>query len=50
MPVENKPKDLIAYFSTPEKPCTTSEYMAFWKSLTDDQKAYYREFDLTTVK
>lgn len=38
----NGTKELIAFFSIPEHPVTASEFMSFWKSLTDEQKDYYR--------
>lgn len=38
----NSMRELISYFSVPEKPCTTKEFMEFWKSLDDSDKAYYK--------
>lgn len=42
----NTPKELMAFFSTPEKPVKLSEYNEFWKSLSNDEKEYYRTADL----
>jgi hypothetical protein len=41
-PDKNGTKELIAFFSTPERPVTAAEFMGFWKSCTDEQKDYYR--------
>lgn len=43
---ENTVKELLAFFSTEEKPCKTSEFMEFWKSLSDEEKEYYKAADL----
>lgn len=43
-------KVLMAFFSENSRPCGPTEFMAFWKSLTDDQKEYYRTCDLTPTK
>lgn len=34
-------KDLMNWFGE-VRPCGPTEFMAFWKSCTDDQKDYYR--------
>lgn len=34
--------DLKEYFSTPEKPVSAKEMMEFWKSLSEEEKEYYR--------
>jgi hypothetical protein len=44
---KNSTKDLMAFFSTEEKPLKVAEFGEFWKSLSDEEKAYYREADLT---
>ena len=38
----NTPMDLKKFFSTPEKPCASPEIMEFWKSLSEEEKDYYR--------
>jgi hypothetical protein len=47
---ENTVKELKEYFSTPEKPVAAAEMMAFWKSMDEKQREYYKTIDLTTVK
>lgn len=42
----NDTKALIAFFSTPERPVTAAEFMAFWKSLEEGQKDYYRNAEI----
>jgi len=37
----NTVMQLKQFFATPDKPVSTKEMMEFWKSLTDDEKAYY---------
>lgn len=44
--MENTVKDLKAFFSTPEKPVSTSEMMEFWKSCTDEQKQEFKTAEL----
>lgn len=39
---ENSAMDLKKFFSTEEKPVSTAEMMAFWKTLTDEEKAEYK--------
>lgn len=38
----NSVTDLKTFFSTEEKPCSTQEMMEFWKSLSDEEKTYYK--------
>lgn len=42
----NDTKTLIAFFSTEDRPVSASEFMAFWKSLTEEQKEYYRNAEI----
>lgn len=46
--IENKMTDLMAYFSTEERPVKVAEFNAFWKSCTDADKAYFKAVDLKT--
>lgn len=41
---ESPIQKLKHFFATPEKPCTTQEFMDFWKSLTDEEKSQYKDF------
>ena len=43
----NSASNLKEFFSTPEQPLSTSEFMEFWKSLSEEEKDYYREADLS---
>jgi hypothetical protein len=43
----NSISQIKAYLSTPEKPVSTQEAMEFWKSLSDDDKEYYKKVELT---
>lgn len=43
---ENSVKDLMNYLSTEEKPVKTEEFMAFWKSLTEEEKAEFKAAEL----
>lgn len=36
------PKQIMDYFSTDERPVTTEEFMDFWNSLSNEDKAYYQ--------
>lgn len=45
---ENNIKDLMAFFSTPEKPVKSAEFMPFWKSLSPEEKEYYKTADLAS--
>lgn len=44
---ENSVSQLKDFFSTPEKPLNSNEMMDFWKSLSNEEKAYYKSVDLT---
>jgi hypothetical protein len=44
--VGNKPKALMEYFSTPDRPVTPSEFRQFWTSLMDEEKLYFRTVEL----
>lgn len=44
---ENSVKDLKDFFNTPEKPVSSSQMMEFWKTLTDEEKSYYRGAELS---
>lgn len=46
---ENQVKDIKEFLSTPEKPIPTSEMMEFWKSLSPEEKEYYKTADLSVV-
>lgn len=38
--------DLKKYLSTPEHPLTTKEFQEFWTSLTEEEKAEFRNTKL----
>jgi len=38
----NTIKELMAAFSTLERPVSVQEYRDFWSSLTEDEKTYYK--------
>lgn len=44
----NGPKTLMAAFSCPDRPVNVAEYNEFWKSLSPEQKDYYRNVDIET--
>lgn len=44
---ENSVTDLKKFFSTPEKPLTTKEFMDFWSTLPPEEKEYYKSADLS---
>jgi hypothetical protein len=46
MAQDNSLKEIKEFFSTPEKPVGNTEMAQFWKSLTDDEKAYYKSAPL----
>ena len=46
-PKLNTMREMIDFFSCEGRPVTAQEFNDFWKSLTDDQKAYYKSADLT---
>lgn len=41
-PKGNSLTELMAAFSTPDRPVKAAEYQAFWKSCTEEQKAWYK--------
>lgn len=43
----NSVADLSKQFGTEDKPVSASEFMEFWKSLSDDEKDYYKSADLS---
>lgn len=43
----NDMKAVRAFFSTPEKPVGLSEMSEFWRSLTPEDKEYYKNADLS---
>lgn len=43
---ENSAKQLKEFFATPEKPLGSAEFMEFYKSLSEEEKAYYKNADL----
>ncbi len=45
----NGPKELMAAFSCPGRPVGVPEYNAFWKSLSEDEKSFYRNAELATA-
>jgi hypothetical protein len=45
-PIYNLVPELIAFFSTEDKPMYLDEFAAFWKSLTEGEKEYYRHAKL----
>jgi hypothetical protein len=42
----NTVKALKDFFSVPGKPVSNTEMIEFWKSIADDEKAYYQNADL----
>jgi hypothetical protein len=42
----NSLMDLQIFFSTDEKPCVRGEVQAFWKSMDEQERMYYRFADL----
>jgi len=43
---DNTISQIKAFFDSDEKPVKTAELMEFWKSLTDEEKEYYKTVDL----
>lgn len=43
--ITNTPTELMTAFSTPGNSVTLQEFQDFWKSLTPDEKTFYREND-----
>lgn len=44
--VENSLVDLMKFFSKDTRVVKSAEMQAFWKSLTDEEKAYYKAADI----
>lgn len=42
----NQMSDLKKFFSTEKKPVTGAEMIEFWKSLTDDEKEFYKTVEI----
>ena len=42
----NSPKDIMDFLSTEEKPLKMAEFREFWSSLSEEEKAEYKEADL----
>jgi hypothetical protein len=38
--------ELMKYFSTPDNKVSSSEFQAFWKSLTEEEKEEFRKAEL----
>ena len=38
----NNMVEIKKFLSTPDKPVSSEEMMAFWKSLSEEEKEYYR--------
>jgi len=45
--MSNSMMDLKKYFETPEKPVTNAEMAEFWRSLTEAEKDYFKNAQLT---
>lgn len=43
----NSITDLKTFFSTPEKPVSLQEIREFYRDLSEDEKDYYKNADLT---
>jgi len=44
---ESKLAELKKFFSTPEKPLSIADFKAEWDQLSDEEKQWFREQDLT---
>jgi hypothetical protein len=45
---QNSTKELMAYFNGDGQPeCKTAEFLAFWKGLSDKEKAEFKDADLS---
>ena len=44
---ENSIVELREFFSIPGRPVSASEMMEFWKSLSDEDKVYYKSAPLS---
>jgi hypothetical protein len=43
---ENTITQIKEFFNSEEKPLKTAEVMEFWKSLSDEEKEYYKHAEL----
>ncbi len=43
----NSMADIKKFLSTPEKPVSAKEAIVFWETLSEKDKEYYRNVDLT---
>jgi hypothetical protein len=43
----NSAVQLKDYFSTPDRPVSAKEMTEFWKSLSDEEREYYKTADLS---
>lgn len=44
---KNGPKEMMAYFGSPERPVTMAEFREFWGSLSEEEKDEFRYADLS---
>ena len=44
---ENTVTQIKEFFNDPAKPCNAAEVMEFWKSLSEEEKEYYKKAELT---
>lgn len=44
----NGPKELMVAFACPDREVKVAEFNEFWKSLSPEQKEYYRNVDIQT--
>lgn len=42
----NTPTIIASALGTPDRPISLDEFQEFWKSLTEDEKDFYRRADL----
>lgn len=50
MPEQDKQNDIkaiTAFFERDSEPLAKGEMIAFWKNLTDEEKAYFKQADLS---
>lgn len=47
MNTPNTVTQLKQFFSTPEKPVSAAEMVAFWRSCSEEEKAYYQSANLS---
>lgn len=43
---KNSLTDLMDFFSTDERPVKPAEFKLFWNSISDEEKAYYKNAEL----